>query len=376
MRVGIVGCGRITNERHIPAWLRIKDVKIVAVCDRRENIAKETGTQFGIGEFYEDLSSMLETQNLDLVDICTPPRTHSSLSIEAMNAGCHVLVEKPMAISVKEADEMITASRKNDVKLCVVHQLLFNPVVRKAKSLIDRGVIGDLIDVNATFLERNDSLIANQDHWCHNLPLGIFGECAPHAVYFNLAFIRNVKSVQVIPKKLGNHDWGDADILKVLLDAENATGGFNMSCLTPRSSITADIFGTKKCLHLDMHAQTMIQHKRAISRHSKAFDALSSSFQMFKGTVSISAEVLLGKSRTAHAILIKNLFESIRDNKETPVTAEEGRETVRILEMIQEKCAAAIKDWQGGSISNGNSHSQASCERFEQAACSMEQASL
>ena len=336
MRVGIVGCGKITKTEHIPAWLRIKDVKIVAVCDRRENIAKETVAQFGIGESYEDLSSMLETKNLDLVDICTPPKTHSSLSIEAMNAGCHALVEKPMAMSVKEADEMIAASGKNDVKLCVVHQLLFNPVVRKAKSLVDRGVIGDLIDVNATFLERNDSMPANQDHWCHSLPLGIFGECAPHAVYFNLAFIRNVKSVQAISKNLSNFDWMNADTLKVLLDAENATGGFNMSCLTPRNTITADIFGTKKCLHLDMHTQTMIQHKPAISRHSKAFDALSSSFQMFKGLVSISAKTLLGSSPNPHAILIKNLFESIRDNKETPVTAEEGRETVRILEMIQQ----------------------------------------
>ena len=338
MRVGIFGCGRIANEMHIPAWLRIKDVKIVAVCDRRENIAKLTAEQFGIGEFYEDLSSMLETQNLDLVDICTPPQTHSSFSIEAMNAGCHVLVEKPMATSVKEADEMIVASKKNDVKLSVVHQLLFNPTVRKAKSLIDKGAIGDLVDVNATFLERNDSvLITNQDHWCHNLPGGIFGECAPHAVYFNLALIGNVKSVHVLSKKLTDSDWMDADILKVLLDAENATGSFTLSCLSSRNSVTADIFGTKKHLHLDMHTQIMTHHKRAVSSHSKAFDALSSGFQMFVGTASTSAKVLLGRNRTAHSILIKNLFESIRDNKETPVTVEEGREAVRILEMIWEK---------------------------------------
>jgi predicted dehydrogenase len=141
--VGIVGCGAATQTAHIPSLLKIGNVEIVA-CDKDEELAKRVAERFHINKYYADFPQMLNRERLDIIDICTPPNTHATLSIQAMEAGCHVLVEKPMASSVKEADEMVSASKRNRVKLCVVHNNLFDPMVMRAKSIISQGGIGDL----------------------------------------------------------------------------------------------------------------------------------------------------------------------------------------------------------------------------------------
>ena len=336
MRVGIVGCGLVANEVHIPTWLRIKDVEIVAVCDRDENRAEETAKRFRIRKFYRDFPSMLKMEKIDIVDICTPVRTHASLSVEAMNAGCHILVEKPMATSVSDADKMVAASKKNNVKLCVIHNSLFNPVVQKAKRLFKEGVIGDLIGVEARYLVRRDeSSLDIQDYWYHSLPGGIFGEIAPHPVYLILAFLRDINSVYVVSKKFSGFPWVRADELKVLLDADNAVGAIFISCNSPSDSITVAISGSKMILHIDLLTQTIVKYKPSSVRpFSLAYRNLNSSFQLILGTTFTAIKALFGKVPTGHSILIPKFAESIRNNTEPPVTGEEGRETVRILEKI------------------------------------------
>ena len=126
LRIGLVGAGRIATESHLPVLKTLDNVDVVALCDQNVRLAKEVASRFEIKNVFADLEDMLTKEKLDLVDICTPPRTHASLSIQAMEAGCHVLVEKPMATSVHEADQMIEISKKHNVKLCVVHQNLCN----------------------------------------------------------------------------------------------------------------------------------------------------------------------------------------------------------------------------------------------------------
>ena len=106
LRVGIVGCGEVARVWHIPPLLKIRGVEIAAVCDMNEQAAKQAAERIGTGSYYVDISDMLRREKLDIVDICTSPRSHTPLCIEALEAGCHVLVEKPIALSTQEADEM------------------------------------------------------------------------------------------------------------------------------------------------------------------------------------------------------------------------------------------------------------------------------
>ena len=99
LKVGVVGCGFVAKKRHIPAFLRLnKDVDLCAVCDLNEAVAGAVAKEFRIPHVYSDVSEMLSKEGLDVVDVCTPPQVHALIAVEAMESGCHVLLEKPMAI--------------------------------------------------------------------------------------------------------------------------------------------------------------------------------------------------------------------------------------------------------------------------------------
>lgn len=337
LRGGIVGCGSIATISHLPIWRALKDVEIVAVCDQREAVAKATAKRWGIAAAYADFFQMLNSGELDFVDICSPPLTHFQFSIQAMKAGLHVLVEKPMAQGLSEADEMVSTAKKHDVKLCVVHNFLFTPVVQAAKRLVDTKAIGDLVSVEVEMLARRESVHSRQDHWVHDLPGGIFGEYMPHAVYLASAFLGNIHSVRAVARKHSELPWMKADELKVLVEAEKGVGSIGLSCNSPRTSFTFNLLGTKRKLHLDNFALTMTHSRsRGNKVHELVLDQLDLSLQLLAGAASSSVRVLLGRRwyRVGHQVIIQKFAESMRDNLNPPVSGEDGRKTIRVLEEI------------------------------------------
>ena len=337
LRGGIVGCGGVASIAHIPAFKALKDVGIVAVCDLQEDVAREAARRFGINGVYGDIIRMLEKEELDFVDICSPPATHCQLSLQAMEAGIHVLVEKPMAVSLSEADEMTDASLRNKVKLCVVHNLLFTPVVQKAKDMVDSGDIGDLISVEVTILVPKDGAKSRESHWSNSLPGGILGEFSPHAIYLVSAFLGKINSIQAIATKQSHFPWVTADELRVIVDAENGLGGFTISCNSPIPAHTMDIFGTGRNLHLNNFTMSMIRHKPATyGILGLVYDDIKSGFQLFTGNANRLIKAVFGQRwyGVGHRVLISSFLDSIRDDTEPPVTGEDGRETLKIMEEI------------------------------------------
>ena len=168
LKVGIVGCGAIAGMRHIPAFLRLKrGVTVQAVCDKDESLARDTASKYLIPEAYSDLSQMLSKERLDIVDICTPPQIHASLALEAIQNNCHVILEKPMALKTSDCDEMVKASQKYNVKLCVIHNQLLYPPMIKAKKLVAERAIGDFIGMRIFMSDPRDEMIMGKDCWVY-----------------------------------------------------------------------------------------------------------------------------------------------------------------------------------------------------------------
>src|SRR5262245_32432284 len=125
MKVGIIGCGHIVAF-HLPHVLRHKNLEAVSIADVNRQTAEDVAKRFGLKNIYSDFEAMLDEQNPEVVHVLTPPARHAELAIRAMDLGCHVLVEKPMALTLQEADAMITAAKKNAVKLCVDHNFVLD----------------------------------------------------------------------------------------------------------------------------------------------------------------------------------------------------------------------------------------------------------
>lgn len=140
--VGIIGCGW-AGEKHSRAYSMLNDVKIKAVADINVGRAKEVGSLVG-SLWYQDYQILLRDKGIAAVSICLPHYLHAKVAIEAMESGKHVLCEKPMATSLKEADAMIRAARKTGVILMVAENVRFHSFNLKIKELINQGLIGEV----------------------------------------------------------------------------------------------------------------------------------------------------------------------------------------------------------------------------------------
>ncbi|MBQ3140940.1 MAG: Gfo/Idh/MocA family oxidoreductase, partial [Clostridia bacterium] len=119
IKVGIIGCGGIANGKHMPSLKETGLCEMVAFCDiiveRAEKAAKDYGT--ADAKVYADYKQMLAECELDVVHVCTPNRSHSTITVDCLNAGKHVMCEKPMSINSVEAKKMLYAAKRKGNKL-------------------------------------------------------------------------------------------------------------------------------------------------------------------------------------------------------------------------------------------------------------------
>ncbi|MEB9020314.1 Gfo/Idh/MocA family oxidoreductase, partial [Bacillus cereus] len=141
LKVGIIGCGSIAQHRHLPEYEANPYVQIVAVCDSNKKRAKEIANKYGVN-MYTDYNELINYEELDAVSVCTPNHLHAAISIAALQAGIHVLCEKPIATSKADAEMMIGAAEKSGKKLMIGHNQRFVASHQKAKQLIKSGAIG------------------------------------------------------------------------------------------------------------------------------------------------------------------------------------------------------------------------------------------
>ena len=149
LNVGFIGLGAISHE-NVLGYLDAEDTAIVAVCDPDEAVAGQWLKKWNLpgARFYRNYEEMLAQERLDLVEILTPHHLHCAQAIKCAEAQVKgISLQKPMAISLFEADQIINACKKNNVKLKVYENFVFYPVYLKAKELIDQGLLGELMSI-------------------------------------------------------------------------------------------------------------------------------------------------------------------------------------------------------------------------------------
>lgn len=148
--IGIIGCGKIAQVRHMPEYADNKDAKLVGLYDINLERARELAAQYG-ATAYRTVDELLNDQDISAVSICAANFAHAELTIAALNAGKHVLCEKPMAVTLEECEAMVAAAKKNGKYLMVGHNQRLTKAHILAKKLIGEGLIGDIITFRTTF---------------------------------------------------------------------------------------------------------------------------------------------------------------------------------------------------------------------------------
>lgn len=156
LKIGIIGCGGIANGKHMPSLANTAGVEMVAFCDIVLERAKKAAEQYGAkgARVYENYLELLQKETLDVVHICTPNNSHAEITITSLEAGLHVMCEKPMAKTAKEAREMVAAAKRTGKKLSIGYQSRFRSDSQYLKQACDRGDLGEIYLAKARAIRR------------------------------------------------------------------------------------------------------------------------------------------------------------------------------------------------------------------------------
>jgi predicted dehydrogenase len=163
MRFGIIGCGRIA-PKHAESIMALEEAELVAVCDIIPERVRDFAEKYSAVP-YEDYRRLLERKDLDIVTIATSSDLHAEIGCAAAQAGKHVMVEKPMAMNLRSADQLIAACRESGVKLAVIHQNRFNKSVKLLRKALEDGRFGKLTHGQATIRWNRDDNYYAQAPW-------------------------------------------------------------------------------------------------------------------------------------------------------------------------------------------------------------------
>jgi predicted dehydrogenase len=334
-----VGAGYIANFSHLPAYHRLKDAELNAICDEDINHGKMTADKFGIPKVYTNLNQMLKNEHLDLIDVCLPPQLHTDTVARVLESGTNCLVEKPLTIFTSDADNLINLARIKKVKLFTIHNYSAVPSILKAKELVAKQVIGKIIGVHICNYVQPVKRYLDPHHWCHSLPGEYFGELGPHLSMLLIEFLGPVTQVKSTLANISGTTSLKYDELNIIAQNQNGVGTINCSLNSPAFILTMDIVGTSGVLHINGTYQAVV-HYPAITTEASALrrgivgvkDILART-----GALTNSAfGVISGKYSTytfGHRYLIQGCISDLLEKGTYPISTSMVRESVRLLEI-------------------------------------------
>jgi predicted dehydrogenase len=260
-RVALVGCGQIADA-HLQEIRKIPGAEVVAVCDRHRDLAEQASARFGGPRVFDDLGAMLATIRPDIVHVTTPPQTHRPVSIAALRAGAHVYVEKPFAINLSEADDILRTAEAHNRLVCVGHDQLFDPAWEECRRLHRSGRLGRVIHVDSVQGYDLDGpfgrIIASEpDHWIHRLPGGIFHNTISHAVYKITEFLPDEHPTIWATWFGASGATGCPTELRVMMKGEAVTANLLFSSQARPVQRVARVYGTRQCVEVDLDGRLL-----------------------------------------------------------------------------------------------------------------------
>lgn len=333
---GVLGCGKSSQEYQLPSIAALENVEIAWVCDLDTARAQSVAEEYDV-PYYDDPSAAI-ADTPDTVHVNTPPFTHKDLAIEAMEAGAHVLVEKPMAMNVEECDEMTAAAERTGRKLGVVHNNLYFDPMLAVMERIEDGKYGDIVSVSS-FLGG----VPNEEEkrgWTGQAHGGRLGDRLPHPIYLVTHFLPDpeVSGIRTVAKPSG-----DLHGVNLQLDNPGTFGNVQVH-ESAKPAKTVYIAGEKRIAYIDLFNYAAVEYRDTErSPVSIVRDNVGAAAQLVGDTaknVFGYASAMRGEGNRyaapGHYNLIQAFVESVEKDKPVPVPPEEGRRVVGLLTEIED----------------------------------------
>ncbi|MDD4564895.1 MAG: Gfo/Idh/MocA family oxidoreductase [Eubacteriales bacterium] len=336
LKFAIIGCGRI-SYKHVEALVNnFHEAILVAACDvikeraeeQSQKYEKSIRDQYGIAVVctaYDDYKIMIANEEIDVVTIATESGYHAQISIECLRHGKHVLVEKPMAMTLEDADRMIEIAEKNHLKLCICHQNRFNPVIQLLRKAVEEGRFGRIISGTARVLWNRDESYYAQAPWRGTRALD--GGCLMNQCIHNIDLLQWMigSDVENVTAELDtfSHDIEGEDFGALLIRFKNKAIGIveGSVCVYPKNlEETLSVFGEKGTVVIGGLAVSNIKTWRFADGKDSEEEMAG---QGWKDPDSVYGY--------GHTPLFKNMIDAINHDKDPYVNGKEGRKGLDII---------------------------------------------
>jgi 2-alkyl-3-oxoalkanoate reductase len=341
LNVGIIGCGGISHA-HISILQKIENVGNIFIADPNQEALETVGEKFTVVEKYLDYKQMLEKEQLDVVHILAPPQFHAEIAVHAAESGCNVLLEKPMALNTAEAEKIAKAAKENKIKMCMVHNHLFDKVMIEAREILNSGTLGKLTFVESWYGTQYGTLSPAFDpdkYWGYSLPGSLYQDYMPHAMYVLTEIMECAEVSDVYSKLTAGVPFMKTDELKVMLENEHSMGMVSVSLTSSPRFQFVNVYGTGGSMKIDFLNKIILVDKEIgpvpnmINRNILAFKKANKfGIASIKNAFSIlnpQKSIFEGTDR-----LIRLFYRSILLDEPAPVTVDEGLHLMRLMDQI------------------------------------------
>ena len=315
IRWGLIGCGDIAQKRVAPALSETQHSELVAVSRANTELLDEFADRFNVQHRFADWEELVRARDIDAVYVATPVNLHAKQTIAALEAGKHVLCEKPMAINIADCNRMVSAAKAHAVKLGIAYYRHFYPVVRRIKQIVDSGEIGKPIVAQVTAFEWFNPAPSNSRAWllkpevsgggpmfdfgCHRIQLllHLFGP---------MRQVTGVTSTALFDRVVEDTAIATFEFEQGMI----ATLSVSHAVMEPRDSLT--VFGSEGSMNVEVLNEGRLIITTRDGERSE----------------------LHAPARNIHQPLIEDFVEAVIDDRQPQVTGEMGKSVAEVEEQI------------------------------------------
>ena len=345
MKIAIIGCGSIAAA-HLAAIKKNHPGSRIYLMDTARKAAESLASKWGVDGIYDNLDLMFSKVNPDAVHVLTPPPTHFAIAKQALEAGCHVLVEKPVTETAGEFIILSSLAKTKNRLIAVDYSLLGMPVVQKAIREIKSGNLGRLISVHCNFAcswPGNKIPYQNPRHWAYDLKGGVLQNMVDHPTSLVLAIMDPIEEHRILFARRNVLPNDCPDLLEVMVCNQDQVGSFTLSLAHGNAERRAYLLLEGGSIMIDMGRQLSFftRGKGPQNFIKKTLSGFSEGLALTSGMIKNIFGVIAGRlgrdPGVAH--VIDNFYKTIKGKEELLIGNDSALAITRLLESIWNQTA-------------------------------------
>jgi predicted dehydrogenase len=347
LNIGIVGCGKIADG-HIEEIQKLGSARVLAVCDIEPILAEQIALRYSVPHRYTDFDLMLSGHRFDVIHIATPPHSHLVLAQKAVEAGCHVFLEKPLSLNATDGRRLIKCVQQNNRKMTINYWYNFETPALALKKFVEKGNLGDPVHIESYYGYDlaggfGQALLSDDRHWVHQLPGKLFQNIIDHAINKITPFLPD-EPMEIIARAYRrrhlNNDCTDGvlDELRVMILAGGVSAYLTFCSHARPVGHFMRVYGTKNTAHIDFALRGMsVEKKQTLpSALGRLLPPFKSSWQSLRQATQNAREFAGSRFHFFAGMnrLLSLFYESIRHDTPVPIAYAEMLRVSQIMDEI------------------------------------------